>query len=201
MRGGWAIASLLAAAAAAQAPAVERSAPRERVELEVAGARLAVEYGRPARAGRPVFGTLVPYGRLWRTGADEATVLKTDADLLVAGLAVPAGRYALFTIPGEEWWTLVVSRVADQWGAYGYERAQDLGRARVRPQLLAAPVEQLTLTLAAAGERSALLSLEWETTRVSVPIELAAAVEAVPEEPEGAAPPSPPTPRRRAAGT
>ena len=184
MCSGWvAAASVAAAAAGPQAPAVERSAPRERVELRLAGVRVAVEYGRPARRGRPIFGALVPYGRLWRTGSDEATLLSTDADLVLDTLAVPAGRYALFTIPGEEWWTVVVNRVADQWGAYGYDPGQDLGRLRVRPSGLREPVEQLTVTLAATGERSALLSLAWETTQVSLPVEIVLG--------EGAAPPSP----------
>ncbi|MDH3403550.1 MAG: DUF2911 domain-containing protein [Acidobacteriota bacterium] len=93
-----------------------------------------VEYGRPNVKDREIWGALVPYGKVWRTGADEATAITFGADVLVEGQALAAGTYGLFTIPGESEWTFIFNNVAEQWGAFDYSDAEDALRVDVTPQ-------------------------------------------------------------------
>jgi hypothetical protein len=118
-------------------------------------------------------GGLVPYGQVWRTGADEATTLETAVDLDINGLKVPKGTYALFTLPTANSWTLIVNKTAKQWGAFSYKESADLGRTEMQVSKSGSPVEQFTITLAAAGSNAATLKMAWETTVASVPVKLA----------------------------
>ena len=141
----------------------QRASPHESVKATVDGATITIDYGRPYMKGRKIFGGLVPFGQVWRTGADEATTLTTDKGLTLGSVSVPAGKYTLFTIPGEKEWTLVVNKQTGQWGTQ-YDQAQDLGRVTMTVAATAAPVEQLTIKIgdtAAGGE----LHFEWESTR------------------------------------
>ncbi|HYR08943.1 MAG TPA: DUF2911 domain-containing protein, partial [Longimicrobium sp.] len=110
------------AAPAAQTPAQPQGqaqalpSPRDTTEARVADARIYVDYGRPSMRGRPIMGALVPYGQVWRTGANEATTLVTDRALRVGGTDVPAGTYTLYTLPGESAWQLIINRQTGQWG-------------------------------------------------------------------------------------
>jgi len=159
-----ALAALIGAVAAQN----NRISPHETTELTLNGKKISVTYGRPSMKGRKVVGDkLVPYGEVWRTGADEATVLKTEADLTIGNLAVPKGSYAIFTLPSESGWKLIVNKVADQWGAFNYDEKQDLGRADMKVGKTSAPVEQFTITLAKSGNGGA-MKLEWENTAASV---------------------------------
>jgi len=148
-----------------------RVSPHETVELALNGKKITVVYGRPSMKGRKIVGALVPYGAVWRTGADEATVLTTEADLTIGTLAVPAGSYSLFTLPSESGWKLIVNKVNKQWGAFTYDEKQDLGRVDMKVGKTSAPVEQFTLTLAEAGKGGA-LKLEWENTSASVDLKV-----------------------------
>ena len=177
-------------AAAHAGPEVQRSAPREQAALTLAGKRLTIDYGRPALAGRPVFGVLVPWGEIWRTGADEASRFSSELDLRFAGVVVPKGKYSLFTVPSEGGWQLVLNQVADQWGAFNYDPAQDVVRVPMRFESVSAPIERLSMALTASGENAATLWIGWEKTVVS------ASFEVIPElgpepglEPAAAAPP------------
>lgn len=98
------------------------------------GVEVTVEYGRPNVKDREIWGALVPYGKVWRTGADEATAITFGADVLVEGQALAAGTYGLFTIPGESEWTFIFNNVAEQWGAFDYSDAEDALRVDVTPQ-------------------------------------------------------------------
>jgi hypothetical protein len=141
----------------------QRASPHETAKATVDGATIAIDYGRPYMKGRKIFGGLVPFGQVWRTGADEATTLTTDKGLVFGSLAVPAGKYTLFTIPGEKEWTLVINKQIGQWGTQ-YDQAQDLGRVTIPVGATAAPVEQLTIKIGdttSGGE----LHFEWESTR------------------------------------
>jgi hypothetical protein len=109
-----------------------------------------VEYGRPSVAGRKLYGALVPYGQVWRAGADEATTITFDKPVKIEGQALAAGRYALFLIPSEGDWTVVFNKTADQWGAYKYDSKQDALRVTVKPKAIPA-VE--TLEYGVAGDR------------------------------------------------
>ena len=114
-------------------------------------------------------GGVVSYGRVWRTGADDATSLKTQADLDIGGTTVPAGDYTLYTLPSEGTWKLIVNKQTGQWGTE-YDQSKDLARIDMKKTSLTSPVEQFTMSFAKKGANSADLVLEWETTRLTVPL-------------------------------
>ena len=160
---------VLAAILPAQQP---RVSPHETTSIEVGGHKITITYGLPYMKGRKIFGGLEPYGKVWRTGADEATTLETDTDLDINGLKVPKGTYALFTLPTENSWTLIVSKTAKQWGAFSYKASDDLGRVKLNVSKPAQPIEQFTITLSPAGSNSVTLKLAWENTEASVPVKV-----------------------------
>jgi hypothetical protein len=165
-----AAASIAALAFAATAHAEDkRASPHADVTATLAGKKITVSYGRPYVKGRVIFGGLVPWGEVWRTGADEATTFTTEADLVIGGLKVPRGEYSLFTIPTDKQWTLVLNKTAKQWGAFKYDAKQDLGRTPMTVAAAAKPVEQLTIELVPAGKQLT-LKLSWDKTVASVAI-------------------------------
>src|SRR5215467_11355705 len=147
----------------------KRASPHADVTAALAGKKITVSYGRPYMKGREIFGGLVPWGQVWRTGADEATTITTEADVVIGGLKVPKGEYALFTVPTEKQWTLVVNKTAKQWGAFKYDAAQDLGRAPMTVASSTQPVEQFTIELVPAGKQLT-LKLAWDKTVATVAI-------------------------------
>jgi hypothetical protein len=140
--------------------------PPDSVKATVAGAALAIRYSRPSARGRVIFGAVVPWNQVWRTGANQATVLETSADLVVAGTSLPAGKYSLWTIPSPAGWKLIVNRNTGQWGTE-YDAQYDLARLDMQMESLPQPVEQFTIAIEPKGNGGA-LTLEWERTRVSV---------------------------------
>lgn len=140
--------------------------PHVRTEWTIDGANISIEYGRPYLKGRPE-AKMMPPGEVWRTGADEATTLKTDRALKFGNLSVPAGTYTLFTLPGENEWQLIVSKKTGEWGT-DYDETQDLGRVPMKVGKTEKPVEQLTISIddTPAGGT---LRVEWGTTSASVP--------------------------------
>jgi len=148
----------------------QRVSPHEKVNATFGGKTITIEYGRPYVKGRNVWADpLAPYGKVWRTGADEATKLTTTADLMIGPVHVPAGSYALFTIPGEKEWTLIINKVAEQMGAFDYDQKQDLGRTRMSVKKLSKPAEQLTITLPPNANGGA-LTIAWSDVEASVPL-------------------------------
>ncbi len=127
---GMLVASL---AAAERGDDSGRASKNGKTECEIDGVGIVVEYGRPNVKGRDVWGALVPYGKVWRTGADEATTITFSADAMVEGQSLAAGTYALFTIPGEEEWTVIFNKVPAQWGAFRYDESEDALRVTVTP--------------------------------------------------------------------
>jgi len=162
------------AAAQQQRPAQSLS-PRDTVRLELDGGRkMYVDYGRPSMRGRKIVGELVPYGRVWRTGANAATTLVTEADLRIGDAVVPRGTYTLYTLPTQQGWTLIVNRQTGQWGTQ-YDASRDLVRIPMRVSTLPRPVEQFTIALERGTARNAgTLAMAWENTRLSVPIRVQA---------------------------
>ena len=156
-------------------PVAGRASAYDSTVVALGGARAKLCYGRPSAKGRTVFGGLVPYDTLWRTGANEPTILHLPVAASIAGIRVPAGSYSLYTVPGREQWTVIVNRSTGQWGherAYSAQvRAQEVGRAPVAAERTEAPVETFTIRAVPRGSRAADLVLEWENTRVRVPIE------------------------------
>jgi len=143
--------------------------PADSVRVSVAGAALAVRYSRPSTRGRVIFGGAVPWNKVWRTGANAATVFETSADLVIAGTAVPAGKYSLWTIPSPDGWKLILNRNTGQSGTQ-YDAQYDFARVDMKVERLAHAVEQFTIAIAPLGDgRGGVLQLEWERTRASVP--------------------------------
>lgn len=140
--------------------------PHVRTEWTIDGANISIEYGRPFLKGRSE-SQMMPPGRVWRTGADEQTTLRTDKALKFGALAVPAGTYGLHTVPGAAEWRLVVSKRASGWGI-PYPEGQDLGRVPMKVGKTKAPVEQLTISIDDTPT-GATLRIEWGTTSASVP--------------------------------
>ena len=142
----------------------QRKSPHESTSGVIAGKKITIEYGRPYKKGRKIFGGLEPLGKVWRTGADEATTLTTEADLMVGEIHVPAGTYSLFTIPDDGKWTLVLNKTAKQWGAFEYDESQDLGRTAMKVSSLDSPLEQLTITIEPASGKNGVLKVAWDQT-------------------------------------
>lgn len=159
-----------AAEEAPEANEPERLSPHESTSGMVGEANITVTYGRPYKKGREIYGGLVPFDEVWRTGADEATTLESDRDLMLGSLHVPAGKYGLFTVPGESSWTLVVNKVADQWGAFRYDEAEDLGRVDMAVAATESEVEQLTISIESGEGADGTLSIVWDMTAATVPI-------------------------------
>jgi hypothetical protein len=141
--------------------------PHEKVEYSVNGATITLTYGRPYLKGRAL-STLTPADKVWRTGADEATTLQTDKDLMIGSLAVPAGTYTLYTLPSPGGWKLIVNKQTGQGGTV-YQENMDLGRVDMTAGKLDTPVEQLTLAILPAGNGHS-LQIHWGDMRQSVPL-------------------------------
>ena len=153
------------AGAAAQQP---RPSPVATAKATLDGATIQIDYSRPSMRGRKIMGALVPYGQVWRTGANEATTLTTDKAITIGGLAVPAGKYTVYTLPGESEWKLIVNKQTGQWGTE-YDQKQDLGRVALTKKATSAPVEQFTISIDKAATGGT-LKLEWENTELTAPI-------------------------------
>ena len=144
--------------------------PHVRSEWTIDGANISVVYGRPFLKGRTVGKEVAPYGKDWRTGADEATMLTTDRTLRFGKLEVPAGTYTLYTVPGEKDWQLVINKQTGQWGTQ-YSEEQDLGRVPMKVEEIRAPVEQLTISIEDTPAGGTLV-VEWGTTRATAAFEI-----------------------------
>jgi len=142
--------------------------PHDRTAWTIDGAGISITYGRPAVKGRDVYGGIVPYGRVWRAGADEATTLVTDRALVFGDLTVPPGEYTLFAWvddPGP--WHLIVNKETGQWGT-AYKASEDLGRAEMTTATLPELIEQLTYSIEDTAD-GGVLHIDWERTRASIP--------------------------------
>jgi len=138
------------------------------------GKTIKIDYSSPRAKGRKIFGdasekALVPYGQIWRTGANDATTFVTDTNLNVGGKAVPAGSYTIFTVPKADAWSLVISKKTGEWGTDYPGEKEDLVRAPMTVSKTSAPVENFTIAFDQAGSKCT-LRMEWENTRASVEI-------------------------------
>lgn len=145
----------------------KRLSKNGRSEATIDGIDVVIEFGRPSVKDRKVWGGLVPYDRVWRTGADECTTITLSGDLDVEGQTLAAGTYGLFTIPGESQWTVIFNTVADQWGSFNYDESKDALRVQVEPRS-ADFVETLDFEIEGSE-----VVLRWE--ELAVPISLAGA--------------------------
>jgi hypothetical protein len=134
------------------------------VRATLGGAEVWIDYSRPQKRGRVIFGDVVPWNTVWRTGANAATQLNTSADLVVAGTTVPAGKYTLWTLPTQNGWKVIINKQTGQWGTE-YNQAQDLVRVDAKVETLATPVEQMAIAF-----EPGTLTVSWDKTKVSVPV-------------------------------
>jgi len=165
---------LIAVLAVPQQPPQDKSkrpSPHETASVTLKGKKITIDYGRPFLKGRKVGQELAPYGKVWRTGADEATMLTTEIDLNIGGIKVPAGKYTLYTLPSEGTWKLIINKQTGQWGTK-YDESQDLGRVDMKKTDLPQSVEQFTISFDKKGESTVDLNLDWENTRVSVALKV-----------------------------
>jgi len=165
-------ATLLAPALQAQELAFPAASPAATVSQRVGLTDIGIQYSRPGAKGRVIFGDLVPFGEVWRTGANAATKISFSTDVKLGGQAVPAGTYALFTIPEAKEWTVILNKVSDQFGSFSYDASQDLLRVKAPVVTLPALLESFTIGVDELGTHSAMLTLAWEKTAVRVPIEI-----------------------------
>jgi hypothetical protein len=134
-----------------------------------AGNVIKTDYSSPRRKGRKIYGSLVPYGRVWRTGANEATTFVTNIDLMVGDKPVPAGSYTLFTIPTADKWTLIINKKTGEWGIpYKYE-SNELVRIDMKVSKLPSRVENFAINYEGVGNHCT-MEIDWENTRASVDI-------------------------------
>ncbi len=127
-----------------------------------------ITYARPSARGRDIFGGLVPYGEVWRTGANFATKISFNTPVKFEGKEIAAGSYALFTIPGRDQWTVILHKDKGEWGSYAYDAKDDIARVNVKPVALGQPVETFTIGFDALRSESAVLTLAWDKTLVPV---------------------------------
>jgi hypothetical protein len=145
-----------------------RPSPSASAEASLGDLTVLIDYNAPSVRGRTIWGVLVPYNRVWRTGANEATTFEVSKDVLVEGQPLPAGQYALFTIPGEDEWTIILNKEAKQWGAYNYKAEQDALRVTATPAEASEFTEKMTFLIdVAEDEQSAAVTFKWEKLMVT----------------------------------
>ena len=149
-----------------------QASPAATIKQRVGLTDVEVEYSRPSMKGRKIYGGLVPYGEVWRTGANNATKITFGTDVKFGGKDVPAGSYALFTLPNASEWTVILNKVTGQWGSYAYDEKNDLVRVTAKPIALHETVETMSIGFMDVHDDSALLAIDWDKTRVPVKIEI-----------------------------
>lgn len=152
---------------ALQAQEKERKSPKVTVKEHLAGINLVITYGQPSVRGREIFGGLVPYGEVWRAGANEATTFSVDRDVEINGQKLPQGKYALFILPKKDkQWEIIFNKEHDQWGAFEYDKKKDALRVEVSP-IEYDMTEKLTYSITDEGW----VKIAWDTTRLEFKVE------------------------------
>lgn len=146
-----------------------RVSPLASMRTRIGVTDVTVTYGSPEVKGRKVWGELVPYGKVWRTGANECTKIEFSTDVMIDGKNVPAGKYGLFTIPTEGEWTVILNSDAGQWGAYNYDESKDVLRFKVSPKEIGHH-ERLVVIATDLSENSGTINIEWEKLKISFPV-------------------------------
>ncbi len=151
----------------AQMLKVPQLSSTQTIEQELGLGKITLTYSRPNLRGRKIFGNLIAYGTVWRTGANAATLIKFTDDVTIEGNKVPAGEYGLFSIPGKDEWTIILNKTAHQWGAYTYKQSDDFLRFKVKNVSLANPLETLTIQFNNVDQTKCELELKWENVSFS----------------------------------
>ena len=145
------------------------ASPETTAIYEKNGLRIQVEYSRPSKKGRVIFGSLEPYGKVWRTGANEATQIAINKPVSFGGKPLQAGTYTLFTIPNKEMWTVILNSELEQWGAFNYNDSKDVLRVQVPVTNTNKVIEMFTIDFT-EGNHTVNMQLMWDQTKVEVPI-------------------------------
>jgi hypothetical protein len=177
--GGLVFASRLSA----QTPGVNfpAASPACTLKQRVGLTDIEIVYSRPGVKNRAIFGGIVPYGQVWRTGANQATKVTFSTPVKLEGTDIPAGTYALFTIPGEKEWTIIINKGATQWGAFQYNEKDDVARFKVTPVMPAETIETFTIEFNRIRDESAVLNLVWEKTVVPIHLDVDVTSKLVPQ--------------------
>jgi hypothetical protein len=167
----------------AQTPKVDfpAASPACTLKQRVGLTDVEIVYSRPGVKGRVIFGGIVPYNHVWRTGANAATKITFSTPVKLNGTDIPAGTYALLTIPGEEEWTIIINKGAAQWGAFQYDEKADVARFKVTPVKLTEQIETFTIEFNHIRDESAVLNLVWDHVVVPVKIEIELTGKIVPQ--------------------
>ncbi|NHE58765.1 DUF2911 domain-containing protein [Cyclobacterium plantarum] len=148
-----------------------QASPSSKVVQQVGLTEIHLDYSRPGKKGRKIFGELVPYGQVWRTGANNPTTLEFDTDIKVNGQKLAAGKYAFYTVPNKNQWTLIFSNKTELWGAMGYDAKDDALRVTVPVNKLKKPVESMTIQFAELTDSGATVQLAWDKSQIGFRIE------------------------------
>ena len=146
--------------------------PKQAVEQQFSVSKISIEYGRPAVKGRKIFGELVPFGQVWRTGANEATKITFGQDVVFGGQKVKKGTYALYVIPQEKEWKIILNKGVNNWGAYSYDAKDDVVSTIVPVKMMNEKMERFTINFEDITDEKLNLVFEWDKTRADVPVEI-----------------------------
>lgn len=146
--------------------------PRQTVEQQFSVTKISIEYGRPAVKGRKIFGELVPFGQVWRAGANEATRITFGQEVLFGGQKVKKGTYALYVVPQEKEWKIILNRGVNNWGAYTYDAKEDVATTTVPVKMMNEKMERFTINFEDITDEKLNLVFEWDKTRADVPVEI-----------------------------
>jgi hypothetical protein len=147
------------------------ASPAATATASLGSATIKIDYNTPSMRGRKIMGGLVPYGQVWRTGANPATTLTTSTDMTFGTLTVPAGTHTIYTLPGEKGWLLIINNQTGQWGTV-YDPSKDLGRTPMVSKPMAAPQELMSISFEKTTANSTQLHVKWETTDEYVTVKL-----------------------------
>jgi hypothetical protein len=148
-----------------------QASPSANISQKIGLTDVSIEYSRPSMRGRKIFGELVPYGEVWRTGANAATIITFKTEVIIEGNKVPAGVYALYSIPGKNEWTIILSSNTKLWGAVGYNQEDDFLRFNVKPGKTGQKYETMEINFVDITDTGTSVDIKWENTRVKFRIE------------------------------
>ncbi|MDO4228836.1 MAG: DUF2911 domain-containing protein [Capnocytophaga sp.] len=148
------------------------ASPRQMISQQFSVTKISVDYGRPSVRGRKIFGELVPYGKIWRVGANEATNITFEQSVLFGGKPTKIGRYAIFITPEEKEWTVALNYDADAWGAYSYDPNENAIEVKLPVQTLKELQESLEISFEGINETKVNLIIKWEYSKIEIPIEV-----------------------------
>ncbi len=144
--------------------------PAAKISQEFSTSSIEISYSRPSMRGRKIFGDLVSYNEVWRTGANSATKIKFGEDVIVAGKEIKAGEYSVYTIPARDQWEVIFNKGLTNWGTNGYDKKDDVARFMVKSEQLGAPVHSFTINISHITYNTCNIDLMWEKTKITIPV-------------------------------